>query len=65
MIVIENKFDFGQTVYLKTDEDQKARLVVRITLTVAGTLVYGLSCGTNETTHFEIELSDEKNVLVG
>lgn len=63
MMVIETKFDIGQTVYLKTDEDQKARIVVRIIVTAPGGIIYGLACGIAETQHYDMEISEEKNVL--
>lgn len=63
MIVIENKFELGQIVYLKTDAEQIQRMVTQVTITVAG-LRYCLSAGTNDTWHYEVEISEEKNVLI-
>ena len=63
MMVIENKYEFGQTVYLKTDPDQHARMVTQIKVSPIG-IIYLLSFGTMETPHYEIELSTEKDVLV-
>jgi hypothetical protein len=36
MMIIENKFNFGDIVYLKTDPDQRARIVT--TFSVGGSL---------------------------
>lgn len=60
MTVIENKFDFGDLVYLRTDEDQKMRLVVAIKILPDGAITYYLSCGTVVSEHFEFELTEEK-----
>lgn len=62
MMIIENKFDLGELVYLKTDEDQKQRMVTKISATLDGGLLYDLSCGTVITCHYEKEISEEKNI---
>jgi len=64
MTVIDNKFDFGDLVYLKTDEDQKVRLVTGFRVYPGGGLIYYLSCGNCISDHYEFEISSEKNVLV-
>ena len=63
MMLIENKFEIGQTVYLKTEKDQSARMVVRLLLTPNG-ILYFLVCGTVESAHYEIEISDKVNVVL-
>lgn len=63
MMMIENKFEIGQMVYLKTDTDQYPRLVVRITISFIG-ITYGLAFGQGESMHFEIEISEQKDALV-
>lgn len=64
-ITIVAKFSIGQTAYLKTDTDQKCRLVTAITLRAQGWLVYELSCGTGSSWHNEIEISETKDNLIG
>jgi hypothetical protein len=58
---IDNKYKLGDTVYLKTDEDQKPRIVVQITLAGNGSLFYMVACGEVQTTAYEMEMSTEKN----
>jgi hypothetical protein len=64
MMVIENKFDLGDLVYLSTDEEQKQRMVTKISATLDGGLIYDLNCGTCCTVHYEKEISEEKNVVI-
>lgn len=63
MMVIENKFEIGQTVYLITDKDQLPRMVTRIMISQFS-VMYQLCQGINTTDHYELELSDEVNILV-
>lgn len=63
MITIDNKFEIGDIVYLKTDTDQKQRLVYAFEVTNRDTM-YKVACGTDISTHYEFEISVEKNVLV-
>jgi len=62
MMVIENKFELGELVYLKTDEDQKVRMVTKVSATLDGGLIYDLNCGSACTVHYEKEISEEKNI---
>lgn len=62
MIVIENKFEIGQIVYLKTDEDQCARIITGIHIRPTG-ITYSLAVGDEETPHYEVEITEQKNVL--
>ena len=63
MMVIENKYNIGETVYLVTDEDQKPRIVTGINVTVTG-IRYNLVNGVTDTYHYELEMSAEKNILM-
>lgn len=62
-MVIDNKFNFGDTVYLKTDTDQKPRIVTGFSVRPQG-LLYQLTQGTYEVAHYEFEITAEKNVLI-
>jgi hypothetical protein len=55
--------EVGQTVYLRTDVDQRSRIVTAITVTQSG-VSYELSCGVDKTWHFPIEISTERNILM-
>lgn len=62
-MIINNQFEIGQVVYLRSDEDQRARIVVQIAIMPGASLRYCLNCGTVETWHYEIEVSAEKDIL--
>ena len=61
-MIIENDFNIGETVYLKTDNDQKERVVTGIQISPLG-LLYRLVNGTTETWHYNMEINRERNVL--
>ncbi len=61
-MIIENKFEIGQVVYLKTDNDQNARIITSITVRLKD-IIYELSCGSQSSWHYEFEMNEEKNVL--
>lgn len=62
-MVIDNKFNFGQIVFLKTDEDQKARMVTAFKISESS-ILYELSCGTECSYNYDFEISKEKNILI-
>ena len=57
-------YPIGKIVYLKTDPDQLPRIVTAHTLRACGSVVYTLGCGVEETPHYEIEISEDKNPAV-
>jgi hypothetical protein len=63
MMIVEEAFEIGGFVYLKTDPEQLIRVVTGITIRPGGLLEYKVSNADNETTHYEIELSLEPNIL--
>jgi len=62
MMVVDNKFDVGQTVFLKTDPDQLQRLVYSVQV-LKDTIMYQIVCGTLSSWHSDFEISTEKDVL--
>lgn len=60
--LIENKFDFGEIVYLKTDKDQLPRIIYCMKC-YQNEIIYELACGTTVSSHYEFEISTEINVL--
>lgn len=62
MMVIDNKFEIGQTVYMKTDIDQSARIIVGIYV-YYNCLRYDVSKGEASHYCFDFQLSAEKDVL--
>lgn len=60
MMVIDNKYNLGQVVFLHTDPDQLRRIVTQINILSGGVLIYGLSqCG-SYSEHTEVEISKNK-----
>lgn len=64
MMVLGNAYEFGQEVYLKTDTEQKVRIVTGMLIRPNGCISYELSCGTETRWHYDFEISTEKNVLI-
>lgn len=62
-MVIENKFNFGDIVYLKTDKEQLPRMVTRFSVKQSE-IQYCVSQGTLETWHLDFELSETTNILL-
>jgi hypothetical protein len=63
MMVIETIFELGQIVYLKTDRNQFERIVTGISIRRGG-VSYALTCGIQESWHYDFEMVTEKNVLI-
>lgn len=63
MIVIENKYEIGETVYLITDSEQNPRIIIAFTVYKAGEILYKLVSGTIMSDHYDFELTQQKNVL--
>ena len=64
MMVIDNKYEIGDIVYLTTDPDQAKRVVTSIHIRPNEQITYELSCGSHASDHYDFEISDEKTVLV-
>ena len=63
MINIDNKYDFGQIVYLLTDKEQSSRIVTSIKL-LKNYLIYELTAGITVTQHYDFEISETINELI-
>jgi uncharacterized protein YebE (UPF0316 family) len=57
---IETKYNLGDIVFLITDKDQYERIITGIIIRPFG-VTYYLSCGTEETNHYEMEFNTSKN----
>lgn len=55
-------YEVGDTVYLKTDTEQRARLITGI-FVKPNDIIYQVSCGSEISNHYAFELSSEINVL--
>ena len=63
MTLIESQYELGDMVYLKTDDEQKKRIVKQICLSSKG-MEYNLVNCTTSTWHSDFEISAEANILV-
>ena len=57
-----SEYDFGDIVFLKTDPDQRERIVVGWTER-PGVILYDLACGTDYSTHYEFEITEKQDIL--
>ena len=57
-------FMMKQIVYLKTDREQKPRLVTGIQLRPFNSVTYGITEETNETWHYGFEIRDERDIIL-
>lgn len=64
MMIIKNKYNLGQFVFLVTDEDQKQRIVTMLKIYPEGGIMYQLSVGKDFSDHYEIEISEEENIEI-
>jgi len=55
-------FDIGDSVYLKTDNEQCERLVTGINIRESG-ISYAVSCGTDESWHYAFEMTKERDIV--
>lgn len=62
-MIINNKFNIGDRVYLVTDSEQRAYMVLEIYVGV-GMLAYKIVNGTCDYVACEIELSKDKDTLI-
>lgn len=63
MMVIDPKFKIGELIYLKTDTEQKQRLVYAY-IVYENDILYRTVCGTYTSDHYGMELSMEKNIIL-
>ena len=59
---MKSKYQIGQAVYLVTDKEQHKRMIIGITIRQTG-VMYDLAFGSTSTWHYEIEVSEEEDVL--
>lgn len=59
-MIINNLFEIGSIVFLKTDQDQKPRIVHELLVSING-VVYKVMQGAFSSWHYDFELSTEKD----
>jgi hypothetical protein len=62
-IHVEIVADIGETVFLKTDDEQKPRIITEILLRPSGSVLYLLVNGASGSWHNGFEISQVINVL--
>ena len=62
--IIHTDYEIAEVVYLVTDRDQEARIVVGFYMGAGDKVRYKVSCGTRESEHYDFEISREINVLI-
>lgn len=58
---IDNKFEFGQLVYLRHDQMQSERMVTAFMVSKYD-VTYELTCGLEVSRHYDYEISDIKTI---
>ena len=61
---INNKFNIGDVVYIKTDTDQKPNIVIAITIYSEEYIIYKLNSNDTCSDYRGYEISNEKNKLI-
>jgi len=65
MMVIDNKYELGQIVYLVTDTDQQPRMITMFKIFPGSTsIMYQLSFGREFSDHYDCEISTEENIAI-
>ncbi len=62
-MLVDNKYNIGDEVYLTTDPDQRKRIVT-LFIVSNNDIRYELNCGIESGWYYDIEISTEINVLV-
>lgn len=62
-MLIESKYEIGQEVYLKTDTEQRKRIITGICIR-PGSVQYDLTCGNSGSWHYEFEISQEVDNVI-
>ncbi len=62
-MVVDNKYDFGDMVYLKTDPDQLKRIITGIHVFPGNAISYTVTQAGTESQHYEFEISAEKQII--
>jgi hypothetical protein len=63
MMVIDNKYDLGDTVFIKTDKEQLERIVTGILVCPIG-VKYLVACGVTDNWMYELEITTDKNIVL-
>lgn len=59
-MIVDNKFEIRETVYLLTDPESLPRIITAFYVRDKD-ITYELTCATDSTIHYEFEISTTKN----
>ena len=62
-MVLNSEYNIGDFVYLKTDTEQLKRMITGYSVR-KDTILYYLSQGVTETTHYGIEINNDIDVII-
>jgi hypothetical protein len=62
MMLTDTIYNIGDIIYLKTDSQQKERIVTGFMIR-QNHISYNINCGTEESWHYDFEMTIEKDVL--
>jgi len=60
---VKTKYDLKQFVYLVHDPDQSKRMIIEIIIVTPKLFKYMLRCGSDESEHYEHEISSTADVV--
>lgn len=63
MMILDNKFDIGETVYIINDQDQLPRIITGMEISQKE-IIYVLYQSTSLSRHFDFELAKEKQLVL-
>jgi hypothetical protein len=58
-VLIDVPYEFGDMVYLKTDDDVRQRVITAVKILPNSSVIYELTCGTQISHHYEFEFTTE------
>jgi len=61
-MILTLPYDFGEMVFLKTDEEQKERMITEIAIKSPNFVLYLLSYGTQNSWHSDCEITKELDI---
>lgn len=62
-MILDNKFDYEEIVYLKTDTDQLPRMVYGF-IVYKTAILYRLTCGSQTSEHYDFEITRDKQLVL-
>lgn len=64
MMVIDNKYELGEILFLKTDSEQRKRICTAIVVCPDNSFLYELTCDTQSNRHYDFEISREMDLAM-